>query len=178
MGDTFRGFGDMLVKFSIFVFAMIGASILAGYFFLPWLEKTMGKGTSGPLVLIIAGGLGVLLVVVVISLLINMIHRSAGDDIVAVVAGLADVFNNARRVDVEVTKGTQARLTQKAKTEHEEEKARIGLMSFFRKRDAKQEEKEAERLRKAQEEANAIDVQWDEINDLAGDDFGEVDYIE
>lgn len=173
MGDNFRGFGEMLVNVLKFLAGSALIGMVVVFFASRWLDSEFGDGTSAPVIAFALGGLLILLVGVVFTVLANMTHRSAGDDIVAIFAGMVDAMNARDRGLTQVRKEELKARQIEMKDEADANKQERSLAAWFTKRDAKTEEarRKAEEKRQAEEQALEADWAW---YDEAADDEVEV----
>lgn len=160
MGDTFRGFGEMLVKVAIFIAIMVIVGTAAIWLVTNWIDSEFGDGTATPLILIVAGIGGSLLIYVVVTFLNNMTHRSAGDDIVAIFSGMVDAMGQHNKNQAQLHR-EELRTKQIAmKDEADRRKSERSLGAWFAKRDAKKEEEERKREEREVAEQEAADGDW------------------
>lgn len=176
MGDNFRGFGEMLMNVAKFIAFMAVVLVGVGFFVVRWIDSEFGDGTGTPLILIGAGLVMALLIVVVVTFLNNMTHRSAGDDIVAIFAGMVDAMGQHNKNQAQLMK-EEAKVRQIAmKDQADAQKTERGLSAFFAKRDAKNQDRERERERKRRAEEEELEAEWAWYDEQTVD--GDVEIIE
>lgn len=162
MGDTFRGFGEMLVKLAIFLGVMVIVGAGAIYLIIQWLDGEFGRGTATPFLLIMGGIVAALAIFVVVTLLNNMTHRSAGDDVVAIFSGMVDAMGQHNKNQAQVERERWKTRQIVMKDQADANKTERGLAAFFQKSQAKADARkaEADARKKAEEDAELADWAW------------------